>query len=82
MTLAVDQDRKQYALQVMEERKEAAKGFPRIDNSRLPTDSPFLFYYCKVCGWLSDVKPISWFVAQPRELCSECEGIKAKGWFD
>lgn len=52
-----------------------------LDNALLPAGSPMI-YYCRYCGWASDILPESWFLAIPRQVCSECEAMLDRGWLD
>jgi hypothetical protein len=67
------------ALESLAQRR--ANPIQRVDNGELVAGSP-LYFYCKSCGWLSDVMPENYFVGQPRRLCSECQGMKEMGWLE
>lgn len=49
-----------------------------IDNSKLYAGSPMIFY-CKTCGWVSDIKEEEYCFAV-RHTCSECDGLTETGW--
>lgn len=49
-----------------------------IDNASLPAGVN-MFFYCRACGWLADVKPEG-YIFPVRPLCSECAGLDAEGW--
>lgn len=51
------------------------------DNHSLPAGSP-MYYYCKSCGHLSDVKNEGWFLYPPARLCKECQALKELGWLE
>lgn len=46
----------------------------QINNSSLPAGSP-MYFYCKICGHQSDVKPES-YVSAPNKYCEECKDLK------
>ena len=46
----------------------------QIDNSRSYAGSP-MYFYCRLCGHLADVKPES-YTDRPRSHCKECEELK------
>lgn len=46
----------------------------QIDNSRLYAGSP-MYFYCKLCGHQSDVKPESYTDA-PKKYCTLCKELK------
>lgn len=50
----------------------------QIDNATLHAGSP-MYFYCRVCGWLSDVKGES-YIIPPAKLCKECMAIKEENW--
>lgn len=45
---------------------------PWIDNSALPPGSD-MYYYCKACQHLADVKPEGWWIKVPKTLCEPCQ---------
>lgn len=50
----------------------------QIDNSRLYAGSP-MHYYCRDCGWESDVLPES-HTSKPKKLCRECIALQRSGF--
>lgn len=46
----------------------------QIDNSRLRAGSP-MYFYCRLCGHLSDTKPES-YSDRPKTHCAECRDLK------
>ena len=46
----------------------------QIDNSGLYAGSP-MYFYCRLCGHLSDVKPES-YRDTPKHYCGPCQEIK------
>jgi hypothetical protein len=70
---------RQAALKALEERR-ANHPKPK-NNAELVAGSP-MYFYCVSCGWLSDMLPENYFVARPRKLCSECQGMKEMGWLE
>lgn len=52
-----------------------------IDNASLHAGSP-MYYYCKSCGWLADVKNEGWSLIQPRTLCAFCQRLRDCGWLE
>ena len=49
-----------------------------IDNSTLVAGSR-MYFYCRTCGALSDVKPEN-YLFPPDTHCSECRGLIDHGW--
>jgi hypothetical protein len=72
------QEGKEIALQALDARR--ADKPKQIDNSSLYAGSS-MYYYCKVCGHISDVLPESYF-GRPRQLCGECQALKDCGWLE
>jgi hypothetical protein len=50
----------------------------KVDNSALHAGSP-MYYYCRSCGWLSDVLPED-HLSQPKRLCAPCKLMQDQGW--
>jgi hypothetical protein len=67
---------KEKALAALEWRR--ANPRPQIQNDQLHAGEP-IYFYCISCGWLSDVKPEDYLFGA-RRMCSECDGLKEKGW--
>jgi len=67
---------KETALRQLAERR-ANRPVP-VDNSSLHAGSK-MYFYCHSCGALADLKPET-YLFPPRDLCSECEGLKTEGW--
>ena len=53
----------------------------RINNSDLCAGSCMIFY-CEHCGWPSDILNEGYLLAEIRKACSECEGLKKRGWLE
>lgn len=65
------------ALANLEARKASA---PRpMANDRRRAGKPMV-YYCRVCGWISDILPEDYFLAVPRRLCGECQAMEGRDW--
>ena len=52
----------------------------QIDNASLPAGSQ-MYFYCKSCGHIADIKPESYITAV-KKLCDECQAMKDCGWLD
>lgn len=77
--LAVERGR-EYALAQFEARKAENRKVRRPNNSEFWAGSP-MYFYCRACGDLADIKSESY---NPRTdpvkpLCVECEALKEKG---
>lgn len=70
---------REHALAALAERR--ANRPEKIDNAALPAGSS-MYYYCRTCGHLADVKPELWFVTTPRRLCAECQALADLGWLE
>jgi len=64
---------KEFAVEALKWRQ--ANQPKQINNADLYAGSP-MYYYCRVCGWLSDTKPEGWFLNPPAKLCRECSALK------
>jgi len=69
---------KETALRQLAERR-ANRPVP-VDNGALHAGSE-MYFYCRSCGALADIKPET-YLFLPRDLCSECEGLKTEGWLE
>ena len=50
-----------------------------MQNDQLYAGSDMIFY-CKHCGWPSDIKQEEHFLIHVRTTCGECEGLEREGW--
>ena len=69
---------KKTALENLQKRKDNKP--EQINNATLYAGSP-MYFYCQMCGHLSDVKPES-YTTPVKKLCDECEEIKKEGWVE
>lgn len=69
---------KEYALQMLQLRRDKNKGKQKFDNSSLPAGAP-MYFPCLSCGDLISV-PES-YISRP-SLCSECQALKKMGWLE
>ena len=69
---------KEEALKQLAYRKEHQP--KHVDNASLYAGSP-MYYYCRSCGWESDVLP-ECHVSAPRRLCEACQNLKDQNWMD
>jgi hypothetical protein len=75
---AISEQGKEVALAALAERR--ANKPEKIDNASLPAGSE-MYFYCKACGHLSDIKPESYITAV-KKLCKECQALKDLGWLE
>lgn len=67
---------KKEAIQNLEERK---KNKPeQTINSVLPAGSP-MFFYCRICGHLADIKP-ECYTDRPKKHCDACQELIDNNW--
>ncbi|HXV27131.1 MAG TPA: hypothetical protein VD862_03880 [Candidatus Paceibacterota bacterium] len=69
---------KAFALRALQERITRAGKEKRVDNSSLYAGSP-MYYYCGMCGGLSDVLPES-HSERPRRRCGPCQEMLNAGY--
>jgi hypothetical protein len=74
--MPIESQMKEYALHQLELRKQNQP--EHIKNETLYAGS-VMYFYCRVCGWLSDLLPEG-FISKPRHVCSECQLMKDRGW--
>lgn len=67
------------ALALLKERREHPP--TKIDNASLHAGSP-MYYYCRSCGWESDIKPEGWFLGKPKTLCDMCQYMADCGYLE
>ncbi len=77
--LATTQGR-EFALEKLEERRKKSAIEKKTNNHALPEGSS-MYYYCVVCGCLSDVLP-ELHRDTPKRLCAECQALQNIGWLD
>lgn len=66
------------ALELLDKRKRAAAEWRQKHSEGHAGD--LMWFFCKICGWPSDIKQEEYFVTTPRQHCSECEGMLERGW--
>jgi hypothetical protein len=66
------------AVAALQQRREANRGKPRLDNASLPAGSP-MTYYCIGCG-ADIVVPENWLYKP--SLCTECTALDELGWME
>lgn len=69
---------KEESLALLKQRREHPP--KKVDNASLYAGSP-MYFYCKSCGWESDVKPEGYLTA-PAKLCDFCQRMKDCGWLE
>ena len=67
------------ALEQLAARCAASQAQEKIQNQDLEAGQP-MYFYCRSCGFLSDVKQEDWFLTPPRKICGECQGMLVRGW--
>lgn len=72
-----DQER-EAALEALRRRR--ANPPEKIDNAALPAGAP-MYFYCRSCGHIADVKPETYQPPRAR-LCKECQEMKDHGWME
>lgn len=72
MAVKLSQEAKDAAVRSFDERRENHP--EHVDQGTLPAGSPMTFY-CRLCGWISDIMPEDYFLSTPRRICSECAGL-------
>jgi hypothetical protein len=70
------EEEKRAALAALKQRRENPPA--RVNNASAYAGAP-MYFYCKVCGALSDTLPES-YIGRPKELCNECKALKDQGW--
>jgi hypothetical protein len=76
--MAWSKNQQDKALKALAQRKIIAAKEGRIDNSSLYAGAP-MYYYCRVCGLLSDALPES-HSYPPRHLCDDCHEMISNGY--
>jgi hypothetical protein len=62
---------RQDALRDLHARRVEAKAKGQIENSSLPAGAP-MYFYCKLCGLVSDVLPENYWLSRPSHRCAAC----------
>lgn len=78
MTL-VNINNREEAEKALAERK--ANAPEQVNNASLPAGSP-MYYYCRMCGHQTAVKPEGWFDSPPPKYCEFCTALREAGWVE
>lgn len=76
-----DNPAREARLAELEARRTQSMLIGQINNSELYAGSP-MYYYCIYCGVQTDVKPETWFLHPPKEVCDDCNSLIRLGWHD